>query len=579
MDDASLETSIFSHTATFEFILKVITQPGLKGLREPVAAALADLARGVVLVQGLRRSPARAKAILALIASLTATSLFTAKWLLAVDARLRAGEQASPGVTVLADHLGDVESILRIGVELAALPDALRTIVKSLVQQSAGVKEGFEILRKAILGGAILQRLAADASLQGVDGQRLKTSFERYRALDQQKKEYVRRSIVHQWVSIQKSRLLAGTGSRLNSLGADLKRRLTLRGQRAMRLRQVIAIGQQTEGGDPLFELCPVWMASPETVAQIFPRQPLFDVVIFDEASQCRLEEALPVLTRAHRVVIAGDPRQLPPTRFFESAVARSEDEEIETDQQLFESQQGEIEDLLGAALNLEIQECYLDVHYRSRNSDLIQFSNENFYSSRLQAIPGHPANRTPYAPITLYRADGTYEKRCNEVEADRVCAIVKDLLKRADPPSIGIACFNLPQRDLIVEKLDALAEEESDFGRRLDTARRREGKGSFEGLFVKNLENVQGDERDHLIISTTYGREVSSAVWGGGERWRREAAERTGNAGSRRGAFGDVDSGDGVSLAATDSAGTSAKRSVSVVRVFAVCGALGRAL
>src|ERR1043166_6885227 len=99
--------------------------------------------------------------------------------------------------------------------------------------------------------------------------------------------------------------------------------------------------------------MCPVWMASPETVAQIFPRQTLFDVVIFDEASQCRLEEALPVLTRGKRVVIAGDPKQLPPTRFFESAIIASEDDDAESDQELFEAHQGEIEDVLGAALGL----------------------------------------------------------------------------------------------------------------------------------------------------------------------------------------------------------------------------------
>src|SRR5204863_6034132 len=122
---------------------------------------------------------------------------------------------------------------------------------------------------------------------------------------------------------------------------------------------RIIEIGRLIEGGDPLLDLRPVWMASPETVAQLFPREALFDVVIFDEASQCRLEEALPVLTRGKRVVIAGDPQQLPPTRFFESAIAVSEDEEIETDQQLFEMQQSEVEDLLGAALNLSIQQCY----------------------------------------------------------------------------------------------------------------------------------------------------------------------------------------------------------------------------
>ena len=273
-----------------------------------------------------------------------------------------------------------------------------------------------------------------------------------------------------------------------------------------MRLRQVIKHGAAVEGGDPLFDLRPIWMASPETVAQLFPREPIFDVVVFDEASQCRLEEALPILTRAHRVVIAGDPKQLPPTRFFESAVTTSEEDDADSDQALFESLQGEVEDLLTAALGLDVHQCYLDVHYRSRNADLIGFSNEHFYGSRLQAIPGHPRNRTRYAPITLYRVDGVYEKRRNSAEAERVCAIVHDLLKRAKPPSIGIACFNMVQREEVLEALNDLAEEDKDFATRLAAARERRGSGGPEGLFVKNLENVQGDERDHIIISTTYG-------------------------------------------------------------------------
>ena len=261
------------------------------------------------------------------------------------------------------------------------------------------------------------------------------------------------------------------------------------------------------EGGDPLFDLRPVWMVSPETVAQLFAREPVFDAIVFDEASQCRLEEALPVLTRGKRLVIAGDPKQLRPTRFFESAVAASQEDDAETEQELFEQHQGEVEDLLAAALSLDgLAESHLNVHYRSRNADLIGFSNEHFYGSRLQAILGHPKNRIRYAPITLYRADGVYEKRRNKGEAEQVCKIVHDLLRRAEPPSIGIACFNMTQRDLIVETLEEWAEKDAAFASKLAEARERRGQGSSEGLFVKNLEDVQGDERDHLIISTTYG-------------------------------------------------------------------------
>ena len=106
---------------------------------------------------------------------------------------------------------------------------------------------------------------------------------------------------------------------------------------------------------------------------------------------------------------------------------------EIETEQQLFEHQQADVEDLLGAALNLSIEQSYLDVHYRSRNAELIAFSNEHFYGKRLQAIPGHPSNRSRFAPLTLYRADGTYAEGCNEREAEHVCRIVQDLLARLE--------------------------------------------------------------------------------------------------------------------------------------------------
>src|SRR5262249_24234992 len=109
-----------------------------------------------------------------------------------------------------------------------------------------------------------------------------------------------------------------------------------------------------------------------------------------------------------------------------------------------------------------------------------------------------------------LYRADGVYKDRQNEKEAEHVCQIVRDLLRRADPPSIGIACFNVTQRDLILDKLQELAERDSALARQLAEARTLRRGGQFLGLFVKNLENVQGDERDHIIISTTYGPDSS---------------------------------------------------------------------
>ncbi|MFT3789073.1 MAG: DEAD/DEAH box helicase [Tepidisphaeraceae bacterium] len=258
-------------------------------------------------------------------------------------------------------------------------------------------------------------------------------------------------------------------------------------------------------------------MASPETVAQLFARKPIFDVIVFDEASQCRLEESLPVLARGRRVVVAGDEQQLPPTRFFESTLDDSDEDEgdkVATDQDLFERQQSKTEDLLNASLQLQVRQAYLDVHYRSKNADLIEFSNRYFYKSRLQPIPSHPDLRAPEPPIKLYRVDGVFEKSANEVEAKKIVEIVKGLLARKDPPSIGIACMNVQQRDEILQELDDAAAADEAFGKQLDAAKQRMGKGSFEGLFVKNLENVQGDERDEMIISTTYGPDKSGKFY-----------------------------------------------------------------
>ncbi|HEX8439541.1 MAG TPA: AAA domain-containing protein [Archangium sp.] len=507
LTDEALARSLRTHAALFDVLLQ-LERPALASCRQVVRDALrGDAAMHARLLAGLRQSAARGEAVARLETRLAEVGLFTPAWREIQGRELRAGTQLQPLLASLTSRLSSVEGLLRIRALVAGLPPALGATADKLALAGAEAENGWRAVRKAVLAAEVSARLRENPVLQHIDADRIHASQTRYRSLEARKRELVRDVILHRWTERQRERLLAATGGRLNGLSTELRRRLLLRGERAMRVRQVIATGAGIEGGDPLFDMRPVWMASPQTVAQIFPRRELFDVVIFDESSQCRLEEALPVLTRAKRVVIAGDPKQLPPTRFFESAVVQSQEEtEAEGEQGLFEEQQAEVEDLLGAALNLEIDQCYLDVHYRSRNADLIGFSNEHFYDSRLQAIPGHPSNRVEHAPLRLVHTGGRYEKRVNEVEARAVAALVKELLSRPEPPSIGVACFNLTQRDVITEELDELAATDADFAAKLAAARVRRGEGSFEGLFVKNLENVQGDERDHIIISTTYG-------------------------------------------------------------------------
>ncbi len=501
------------HAAVVNFVSTTRQDAHLADILPVLLTALSQETEPADLLRALRATSARVEAIKRLMLAL-GTRLFSETIRRQLFSTACAGKPLAPATTSLSQRQDSLEDVLRVQQDLQKLPPELRAAAASLIDQSVTAQQGLAVLRKASDAAEINRRIKNHPTLMALDNQQLQSDFVRYQQLDAEKKPVARQELLHLWASRQKERLLAATGSRLNSAGADLRRRLTIRGERAMRLRQVVHVGQAIEGGDPLFDLRPIWLVSPETVAQVFPRQAIFDVVIFDEASQCRLEEALPVLLRARRVVIAGDPRQLPPTRFFETAISASEEEEIESDQQMFESQQGEIEDLLGAALNTEIEESYLDVHYRSRNADLIAFSNGQFYGSRLQPIPGHPANRSRFAPISLYKVSGIYEQRCNHAEAEQVCQIVHDLLKRAEPPSIGIACFNITQRDLIVERLDAMAAANTDFARQLALARERHNDSAFEGLFVKNLENVQGDERDDIIISTTYGTDAKGKFY-----------------------------------------------------------------
>jgi hypothetical protein len=510
-------------------VLKTLKQPIYALVQATVLAALQDLAgKGVGCVTMLRQSAKRAEAIHGLEVALMESQVFADEAIGELSGGWRKNELATEICQRFVEFFDTLEEAIRLSDRLRTCSAAMLQAVSEAAVRGMPWETAEPALKASVLSREIRKRLREDEALARIDTKRVEAAFAELVERTEEKKQLVRAVVTHRWQKVWRERLLASTGSRLNTLGASLRQRLYVRGEKAMKLRQMISAGAGIEGGDPLFDLCPVWMASPATVAQIFPREALFDVVMFDEASQCRLEEALPVLLRGKRVVIAGDPKQLPPTRFFEQALADSDDTAAETADEVFVQQQSEAEDLLTAALNLNVQEAFLDVHYRSRNEALIGFSNEAFYAKRLQPIPGHPKNRALAAPIRLVRVDGLYKDRGNEAEGKAAAALVMELLDDKNPPSIGVACFNLNQRDLILEELDTMAAADAKFAERLEIARKRRGNDSFEGLFVKNLENVQGDERDHMIICTTFGLDVNG-------KFRRNFGALSRNGGERR--------------------------------------------
>lgn len=281
------------------------------------------------------------------------------------------------------------------------------------------------------------------------------------------------------------------------------------------------------ESGDVVKDLKPVWLMSPLSVSDCLPLDGgYFDVVIFDEASQVTLEEAIPSIFRAPQAIVVGDQMQLPPTSFFAS---RRDDE----DELLLENEEGELVEydlnsnsfLNHAAKNLESR--MLGWHYRSRSEHLISFSNWAFYDSQLLTVPDErlPPQESVELSVTeaasaadligpiLNRAIsflnlkyGVYEQRRNRDEAECIAETVRALLQQDVKRSIGIIAFSEAQQDEIESALTRLASQDEGFARALEAEYDREEDGEFVGLLVKNLENIQGDERDVIILSVCYG-------------------------------------------------------------------------
>ncbi len=242
--------------------------------------------------------------------------------------------------------------------------------------------------------------------------------------------------------------------------------------------------------------ICPCLLMSPITVAQyLTPTANAFDLVIFDEASQMSTAEAVGCIARAKSAVIVGDPKQLPPTAFFHSNYVDEENLENE-----------DLESILDDCLALGMPERHLRWHYRSKHESLIAFSNSMYYDNKLCTFPSPDALESK---VKLVLVEGTYDKGFTKRNKNEGEALVKEVVRRLQDPilsrsSMGIVTFSSAQRDDIERMLS-----KEIVAKRLESAAyERE-----EPLFVKNLENVQGDERDVILFSVCYGPDKTGRV------------------------------------------------------------------
>lgn len=252
--------------------------------------------------------------------------------------------------------------------------------------------------------------------------------------------------------------------------------------------------------------LKPCLLMSPLSVAQyLSPEHPPFDVVVFDEASQIPVSDAVGAIARGTQVIVSGDPRQLPPTNFFQ----RTNTDDAEDGFDKGEEVPSDAESILDECINAQLPLVHLRWHYRSRHESLIAFSNHHYYEDNLLT---HPEPFAEERGVRWTHVPGVYDRAgtaTNRAEAEAVVGTVTRHYK--DPglatTSIGVVTFSVAQQKLIEDLLDQARANDLELDNLLSAER-------DEALFVKNLENVQGDERDVIVFSITYGPDASGAVY-----------------------------------------------------------------
>lgn len=264
---------------------------------------------------------------------------------------------------------------------------------------------------------------------------------------------------------------------------------------RAVPIRKLIK-----KSGRALQSLKPCFLMSPLSVAQYVDTHGIkFDMVVIDEASQMRPEDALGAIGRSGQIVVVGDPKQLPPTDFFSKQTFKDTDYDDED--------KIDNESILDLALGRFRPTRDLLWHYRSRHESLIAFSNAHFYDDRLIVFPS-PEDRSENFGVHCHYVGGTYNASCNVDEAVAVMEGARKFMRDHPDKSLGIATMNSSQRDLIHEEMYRLFLNDE-----VAEAYKQKWEETLEPFFVKNLESVQGDERDAIFVSTVYGPNKDGTV------------------------------------------------------------------
>ena len=348
------------------------------------------------------------------------------------------------------------------------------------------------VVRSCILEKIWQSMISADSYLSEIDAFKLNRELEIFRRTDKERLKIAAKEIL-------------GTYSK-NSPRGNSGEMAIIRQEMAKKRNNLAVRKLMQKAGRAIHELKPVFLMSPMSIAQfIAPGAMTFDLVLIDEASQVRPEDALGAIARARQVVVVGDAKQLPPTNFFNRLTDESDHEEILDDEGAYLL--SDVESILGLCDGVFQNKAMLRWHYRSQHPGLIAVSNRNFYDNKLLLPPSVLlANYSDGFGVSFVKSPqngyirGGSEGGRNILEAQLIAQEVIAFAKANPTKSLGVAAFSVTQRDCIRDLIDAERlkhpETETFFS-----------GGNNEPFFVKNLESIQGDERDVIFISVGYGR------------------------------------------------------------------------
>jgi very-short-patch-repair endonuclease len=386
---------------------------------------------------------------------------------------------ADPGTPPLLPRLHALEHTLA-GLGVGELVEEMR-------KQQPESDQFIPFLEHAWFSSAIERTMEDDSEFAAFRGRTHDRLVEEFRNLDKERIEIacsrVQRTHAEQAVAVMNT----------YAYEADVVRRECQKKSRGFSVRRLLQ-----EAPHVMTTLRPCWMASPLSVSHLLPvNRNLFDIVLFDEASQVLPQDAVPALLRAERAVVAGDRHQLPPTTFFLAEEELDAEPDEEAPSQGFES----ILDLMSGLF----EPWTLDWHYRSRDESLIAFSNRHIYANRLVTFPGPGKHRAiEHHQVTQSVVDGQEDSVSAEVM--KVVELVVKHASERPAATLGVITLGIKHQQRIERALEEVRRDRPELDEFF-------GEGKRERFFVKNLERVQGDERDAIILSVGYGKDRSGKL------------------------------------------------------------------